>query len=420
LLLACNFSDLILKTTKINKKEDINKISSTTTRTSQYNIVDTNQENCFDVSGKEISCKDTGQDAQYTTLKATYSNNNDGTITDHITKLVWQQSADTNGDNKINYKDKMRLNDALSYCQNLKLAEKTDWRLPDIKSMYSLIDFNGKDVSGYDNNDMSKLVPFINNYVFGYEYGDTSKKERIIDAQWATATKYVSNTMNGYNTMFGVNFADGRIRAYPLTMGSKDKKFYVQCVRGNEDYGKNNFLDNNDGTINDIATNLMWQKNDNGVGVKWNDALQYCENSTISGYTDWKLPDAKELQSIVDYSRSPQTSNSASINSIFNATSIINENQEKDYGSYWSSTSHKNMMNAANAVYVSFGRTVGYVHGFWLDVHGAGAQRSGPKDISLVDTKKYGFKVVNGAIIHGPQGGILRGLNFVRCVRSII
>ena len=33
-----------------------------------------------------------------------------------------------------------------------------------------------------------------------------------------------------------------------------------KCVRGNENYGKNNFINNKDGTITDLATNLMWQK----------------------------------------------------------------------------------------------------------------------------------------------------------------
>ena len=417
MLLSCNSLGLPAQKTQIEKNEEINN-SPITSTSSQYPIVDTNQEKCFDVSGVQISCMQTGQDAQYKTLSPSFSDNNDGTVSDYITKLVWQQTADINGDGKVNYDDKMNQSDAISYCENLTLAKKSDWRLPDIKSIYSLIDFNGKDISAYDEED-SKLTPFINNYVFGFGYGDRSKKERLIDAQWATSTKYVSNTMNGNNTMFGLNFADGRIKGYPLTARGKDKKFYVQCVRGNENYGKNNFINNKDGTITDLATNLMWQKNDNGLGVKWSDALEYCENSREAGYSNWKLPDAKELQSIVDYTRSPDTSNSAAINSVFNATPIINENKQKDFAFYWSSTSHENMSNARNAVYISFGRALGYFHGFYLDVHGAGAQRSAPKDISQINVKQNGFKVVNGAIIRGPQGDVIRGLNFARCVRNI-
>jgi len=74
------------------------------------------------------------------------------------------------------------------------------------------------------------------------------------------------------------------------------------------------------------------------------------------------------------------------------------------------------MQNGANGVYISFGRALGYMNGAWLDVHGAGAQRSDPKDIDTVDTTMY--SVVDGAYTHGPQGDVVRGKNLVRCVRS--
>ena len=62
------------------------------------------------------------------------------------------------------------------------------------------------------------------------------------------ATAYVSTTMHGDPTVFGVNFADGRIKGYGLSMpGRGEKKFYVLYVRGNPDYGRNQFADNGDG-----------------------------------------------------------------------------------------------------------------------------------------------------------------------------
>jgi hypothetical protein len=62
------------------------------------------------------------------------------------------------------------------------------------------------------------------------------------------------------------------------------------------------FRDNGDGTVSDLCTGLMWQKTMPGQYV-WQDALKYCENLSLAGYTDWRLPNIKELQSIVDYSR---------------------------------------------------------------------------------------------------------------------
>ena len=42
-------------------------------------------------------------------------------------------------------------------------------------------------------------------------------------------------------------------------------------------------------------------------------ALRWCESLVHAGQTDWRLPNAKELHSIVDYSRSPDTTGTAAI-----------------------------------------------------------------------------------------------------------
>ena len=37
----------------------------------------------------------------------------------------------------------------------------------------------------------------------------------------------------------------------------------------------------------------------------WHDALAYCENLDLGGHDDWRLPNVKELQSIVNYGVQP-------------------------------------------------------------------------------------------------------------------
>ncbi len=93
------------------------------------------------------------------------------------------------------------------------------------------------------------------------------------------------------------------------------------------------FIDHGDGTVTDTCIGLMWQKDtadidgsgDIGDGdmVLWKDALQYCENLEFAGYTDWRLPNVRELQSIADYQRS-----NPAIDPVFGAVSNW----------YWSST----------------------------------------------------------------------------------
>ena len=389
-----------------------------------FRVVDTNQVNCFDSNGVATSCSGSGQDGDYSNNIPSYTKNSDGTVTDNITGIIWQNTSDTNGDGVINVSDKMSQSNANSYCENLTLANQSDWRLPDIKTMYSLIDFSGKDASGYDGTDTSSLTPFIDNNTFEFGYGDTDANERIIDAQWATTTNYVSTTMNGDATMFGVNLADGRIKGYPLQMRNEDKLFYVQCVRENESYGKNSFVDNSNDTISDTASGLMWQKDDSGSTMNWDGAISYCEDLTLADSSDWRVPNAKELQSIVDYSKSPDTTNSPAIDTdFFNSTAITNEGGVSDYGFYWSNTTHIKYNDMGDSgVYLSFGRALGYMNSEWLDVHGAGAQRSDPKILSSnLDQGYQSVTIYNGdsAIAHGPQGDIVRGENFVRCVKDI-
>lgn len=362
-----------------------------------YPIVDTNLRYCFDAD-TVITCGSSfnGQDAQYDGLQPAYQDNGDGTVTDLNTGLMWQQDPG----------EKMVYADAIAGADSFTLAGYDDWRVPTIKELYSLILFSGMDVSAASTADNSD--PFIDDSVFGFEYGNTDNGDRLIDSQWVTSSKYVSTVMGNQECFFGVNFADGRIKCYPTRPGGNNGYFAIY-VRGNPNYGINSFVDNGDGTITDNATGLTWMQSDNGNGVLWGDALAYCDSLSLAGADDWRLPNAKELQSIVDYSRSPDTTNSAAIDPLFSATVITNEAGQPDYGFYWSSTTHMGYPSKfSEGAYVSFGRALGNMNGGWIDVHGAGAQRSDDKGGVPAGEE-------NG---HGPQGDARRSYNYVRCVRG--
>jgi hypothetical protein len=401
--------------------------SSPTTRT--YAIVDTAQVLCYDsFTGGAINCAGSGYDADVTGQAPSYTVSTDGlTVADNVTGLTWTRSSDLDGNGRVEYADKRSPTAAASYCEALDVGGFSDWRLPTLKESYSLILFSGRDASSYLGSDTSTLAPFIDSS-FDYAFGDTTSSEgiaagdRIIDAQYASTTNYVYTTMVGDATMFGVNFIDGRIKGYP----SARKLFYVRCVRGNTDYGKNSFVDNGDQTVSDNATGLMWEQND-AASSDWPDAVARCEAATTGSHSDWRLPNVKELQSIVDYTRSPDTTQSASIDtSFFNATSFINEEGVQDWGDYWSSTTHvDNNGDGSNAAYVSFGRSLGYFSAGGqttqiLDVHGAGAQRSNDKVSVSTEPGAQSANLGFGTFYYkGPQGDILRLSNKVRCVRNI-
>lgn len=389
-----------------------------------YKIVDTGQKKCFN-NHHEISTPTEnkaffGQDAQFYGFQADYQISNDElTVHDQVTGLTWTKSPDWNNDGEINKKDKFLFSDYLSFVDKLNAENYggfNDWRVPNIKELYSLIDFNGTDpIRFYENR--RTLIPFINTNFFDFNFGDVKAGDRIIDAQYWSGTEYVSTTMNKQPTTFGVNFADGRIKGYGRRgRDGRGLKQYAIFVRGNTNYGLNNFQDNHDGTISDFATKLMWSKNDNEESVNWKDALlcaQKNNKENYLGYNDWRLPNAKELQSIVDYSRSPSTTNSAAINPIFNITSIINEANQPDFPFFWTSTTHICADgNASRAAYISFGKGMGSMDRgrSAIDVHGAGCQRSDPKACNANNYPELG---------HGPQGDAQRVFNYVRLVRTI-
>jgi hypothetical protein len=431
-----------------------------------YPVVDTGQEACYDTRREIVPPKRGepfyGQDAQHAGRTPSYALSADGlTVADRVTGLTWQRSPDTDRNGTLDRADKLKLSQAQGLPATLNAARFggfSDWRLPTIKELYSLIRFDGVDPSGPET-DPDRLKPFIDTAFFKFAYGNTDKGERLIDSQYASCTKYVGKSFKGFDKLFGVNFADGRIKGYDLLMpgGGQEKTFFVQCVRGNPKYGVNEFRDNGDGTVTDRATGLMWAKGDSGKGMDWEAALAWVQARNGAGYLghrDWRLPNAKELQSLVDYARSPDTTASPALSPVFACTAITNEIGKTDYPYYWSGTTHASAVAGGSAVYVAFGRAAGWPSGKpgqgggpgrggpggggpgagrpdrggpreggpppfdgqtsgsanrqFTDVHGAGSQRSDPK---TGDASAFPYG-------RGPQGDVIRINNFVRCVRD--
>ena len=392
-----------------------------------YPIVDTGQIACYDNDGvtqcPQSGAAFAGQDGNYQGIVPAYQDNGDGTVTDLNTGLMWQKTSDFDGDGKINSQDKMSFENASKYASAFDLAGYNDWRLPTIKELYSLMNFAGQTGSAGPSTSQAPAdaVPYLDTKYFDFAYGDGDAGERFIDAQYWSSTQYVSVTMNGNATAFGVNFADGRIKGYGTEARNFRDNRYVRYVRGGNNYGVNNFSDNGNGTITDNATGLTWLQQDSGAfkagtkgdgSLNWEEALAWCESLDYAGNSDWRLPNAKELHSIVDYTRSPSTTNSAAIDPLFDATYLpngVNNNGYANYAHYWSSTTHLDGMPLGlRGVYFAFGRADGLMNGQMLDVHGAGAQRSDQKS---GDPSQLPVGM-------GPQGDVQSIYNYARCVRG--
>ncbi len=69
-----------------------------------------------------------GQNANYPGTTPKYVNNGDGTITDMITGLMWQQSPDTDEDGDIKADDKLTYDEAIAGASTFDLGGYEDWR----------------------------------------------------------------------------------------------------------------------------------------------------------------------------------------------------------------------------------------------------------------------------------------------------
>jgi hypothetical protein len=360
-----------------------------------YAVVDTGQDRCFDNS-REILYPSPGdpfdgQDAQMQGFEPAYRDNGDATVSDLNTGLMWQKTPD--------FVHKSTFAEACSGAKACRLGGHADWRLPTVKELYSLIDFRG-----YCARPPARSRPYLDTNVFAFAWGNEAEGERGIDALYWSSTEYKGRTMQGNPAAFGVNFADGWIKGCPTVSTRGEMRQFVRYVRGNPKYGINDFVDNGDGTVTDRATGLMWQKGDSRSAMDWQAALAYSAALELAGHDDWRLPNAKELQSLVDYTRALDALDPArrgpAINPVFSVATPESW--------YWTGTTHLADHACWSAVYLCFGQAMGTVGGVKMNVHGAGAQRSDPK---------AGDRML-WRCGRGPQGDEVRILNYVRCVRG--
>jgi hypothetical protein len=364
-----------------------------------YPVVGTSQTKCWDSAGNIItpvlSEAFYGQDSQFEHITPVYTKSSDGlTVKDEVSGLTWQKTYEKPTSGGMYYWAETQTE--VDNLNNQNYGGYNDWRVPTIKELYSL--WNG-----------SVGWPYIDTTYFDIVYTDEQDLSHAIFWSSDKYTGVLGNISGGHGEAagdeltFGVNFGTGHIKAYSISSGPMHQ---VRCVRGNLAFGVNLFQNNNDGTISDLATNLMWQQSDNGSGMDWEHALAYAQtqnNANYLGHNDWRLPNTKELQSLVDYTRSPYATSSANvgpaINALFSCTSILNDGGKADYPYYWTSTSAiANPTDSyTNAWYVAFGQAE---NGSGEDLHGAGAVRFDKKTV-------------------GTGEGEERVLNYVRLVRNI-
>jgi len=293
-------------------------------------VPDTGQTKCYDDT-TEITCPVPGedyygQDAHYLINPMAYTKMDaDGNdlpdaaaswvmVRDNVTGLIWEIKT-----NKNNVKDYTDPHDADNTCTwyDSSLADPlyagvpgdgtdtedfikalndalfgnlSDWRLPLVEELVTLADFS-----------IPSWGPTINRDFFPATQGS-----------WY----YTSITQKNWpGNAWTINFLSGLAE-----WGTKASAQFIRAVRGAS--LPRRFVDNGDGTVTDASVGLMWQQGSNSGN--WKSALKACEDLTLNGFTDWRLPTIKELHSLFDASR-------------FNPA-IDEDYFFKQDGSFWSST----------------------------------------------------------------------------------
>lgn len=128
------------------------------------------------------------------------------------------------------------------------------------------------------------------------------------------------------------------------------------------------YQDNGDGTVTDLDTGLIWEKQSDDGSIHDRDNLFTWANApghitalnsgSFAGHNDWRMPNARELLSLVDYGvANPAILSSAFHTNCFGGCTVSNCSCTAFFA-YWTSTTVTNLPNSAFAVNFTDG-TVG-------------------------------------------------------------
>ncbi|MCK5690191.1 DUF1566 domain-containing protein [Myxococcota bacterium] len=248
-----------------------------------YLVSPSNQTTCYDETSLLASCLGTvglatcgttdycGQDAQYIDQARSYTVDDvsgEVIVTDSLTGLVWQQHF-VKGKN---------WQGALDYCDGLTYGGENDWRLPNRFELHSLVDYD-RHLPATDDTTAFPSTP------------DTSP-----NSFW-TSSFSASHDVYAWR----IGFDDGEVSYHDMNFS-----YAVRCVRlGPLAEEPERFVVTGTASnevVTDRHTDYVWQK-EHVADKTWKEALAYCESLDYAGVDDWRLPDVKELSSLVNVER---------------------------------------------------------------------------------------------------------------------
>ena len=180
-------------------------------------------------------------------------------------------------------------NEAVAYCENLEYAGFSDWRLPEPLEILTIVNHGAYDIDADAYNDTPQLL--VNKLYFGSVFPSFDVGNNL----WTSKT-YQDDPKRAW--VFSPQ------RSYVYTHPSKTNIYNAMCVRGGilprAEFKKSEI--SGDAVVTDSATGFMWQKGFTVMeDAEHSNAIEYCDNLTYAGYSDWRLPNKNELASLFSF-----------------------------------------------------------------------------------------------------------------------
>ncbi|MBL7997505.1 MAG: DUF1566 domain-containing protein [Candidatus Kapabacteria bacterium] len=244
-----------------------------------------------------------GEDNDYTINPPGYRVHGNGTVTDTVTGLMWQQ---TDG-------GEMSYARAQVYADTLTLGGYTDWRLPTALEAYSI-------------HLLQNANPALNTNVF----------TKTTAEYWWTSERQANDSTKVYSTNAGGGIGNHRMNETVSSGGTK--RYAVRAVRNPVPpiYVTERFVQLPSGVITDSMTGLQWSPQPSTDSLTWEDAITTAESALYGGYSDWRLPNIKELQSLSDLTTvnpvlDKKYFSQIGVRRLWSSTSISNQSQRAWY-----------------------------------------------------------------------------------------
>ena len=254
---------------------------------------------CPSIAGFDTTCKPLNPTERYCINK------------DSTTGLIWSSKTEKNW------------NDAIDYCENDDEGGFTDWHLPNIDELKTLL------IAERITNNC--LVSDKNNCLSStcWSCSTCTETGTPMSSEITTCSDYGLATSDGRYSKFGETgyfWSSSKDPYSPehawvagfkygeLGVSGKTHPYYVRCARCESGYFWNGTAcevlpecsPSNTGPCFDSESKLIWSEKAEG-NLTWEDGVSYCENLTEGGYTDWHLSTISELRTLVQNCQKTET-----------------------------------------------------------------------------------------------------------------